>query len=219
MPSAQKLEARMEVTNGILPDGSSVTLNKGAVLEYPSKFRKGPRQVQLTGEAYFEVKHDEKKPFIITSGNVKVEVLGTSFYVNTCQSSGQMEVILNSGKVKVYFSDDAEHGLILSPGEKADVSCEDHSLRMEVNTDENYLSWKTGRLVFSNTPLPEIIRILEKDYHAHIELANPDLTHCLVTATFENQSLEAVINVLKATLNLQVSVSGQTIILTGGICK
>jgi ferric-dicitrate binding protein FerR (iron transport regulator) len=218
-PRTKFMEAGLEVTNGMLPDGSAVTLNRGAILEYPSRFKKGERHVKLTGEAYFEVKHDETKPFIITSGDVRVEVLGTSFYVNTDKASGKMEVILNSGKVKVYFSDDPDHGVILTPGQKAEVTRDSRKIVTDVNEDENYLSWKTGRLVFNNTPLIEITRVLQNVYHTEIELGNESVSHCLVTATFENQSLDAVLNVLKATLNIKIFVSGQKIIITGDACK
>ncbi len=213
------LEARTEIASSMLPDGSTVTLNRGAVLEYPSRFKKGNRQVSLAGEAYFEVKHDETKPFVISSGEVRIEVLGTSFYVNTDKGPGKLEVILNSGSVKISFSDDPGNGVVLTPGEKAEVDKRSRKITSDVNADENYLSWKTGRMVFNNTPLIEIIRVLQKDYHAHIELGNPMLAQCLVTATFENQSMEAVLNVLKATLNINISYSGQTIILTGESCK
>jgi len=120
-PKQKQLDASLSIKEGKLPDGTSVTLNKGALLEYPSSFNKHKRNVKLNGEAWFEVRHDNEKPFIITSRNVRVEVLGTSFYVNTNASDNTMEVILNSGSVAIYFDDHMENRLFLSPGEKAEI--------------------------------------------------------------------------------------------------
>ena len=218
-PRTNFLEAGLSVKQGILPDGSSVTLNRGAVLEYPSKFRKTQRKVALKGEAYFEVKHDVSKPFVISSGNVNVEVLGTTFYVNTERADGKLEVILNSGKVAVYFSETPGNRVILTPGEKAEVSRDTRKIEKDVNDDPNWLSWKTGRLVFNNTPLGEIAQDLMRVYPVKIELTSPGISRCLVTATFENQSLESVLNVLKATLNVKITISGTTIMISGDACR
>ena len=131
-PVQQQLEANLTITNGTLPDGTSVTLNKGAVLEYPSSFRGNKRSVRLRGEAWFEVKHDNAKPFIILSGNVKVEVLGTTFSVNTKAADNKMEVILNSGSLAVYFDDRETNRIILSPGEKAEINPEEGKMVKDI---------------------------------------------------------------------------------------
>ncbi|HTX88401.1 MAG TPA: FecR domain-containing protein, partial [Bacteroidales bacterium] len=167
----------------------------------------------------FEVKHDVSKPFVISSGNVNVEVLGTTFYVNTERADGKLEVILNSGKVAVYFSETPGNRVILTPGEKAEVSRDTRKIEKDVNDDPNWLSWKTGRLVFNNTPLGEIAQDLMRVYPVKIELTSPGISRCLVTATFENQSLESVLNVLKATLNVKITISGTTIMISGDACR
>jgi transmembrane sensor len=218
-PVPKQLEASLTVREGKLPDGTSVTLNKGARLEYPSSFRGKIRNVKLTGEAYFEVKHDDAKPFIIISNNVRVEVLGTSFYMNTNVSGNTMEVILNSGSVAVYFDDHKENSLFLAPGEKAEINTGLEKMEKDINTDPNYRAWMTQRFIYNNTPLVTIVADLNKVYHANIRIVTPSVANCLVTATFDHQSVEAILHVIQATLDLNISTNGAGTDISGNKCN
>jgi transmembrane sensor len=204
-PETKILTAESGLIEGTLPDGTSFTLNKGGVIEYPEVFKSLKREVKLTGEAWFEVEHDNSKPFIISSGNVRVEVMGTSFYVNTRKPDGNMEVILATGKVALYYDDQATEMVILAPGEKADINVKGHDIIRETNDDPNFLSWKTHRLIFDNDPLVEVVGMLNRVYHARIRITDPVLANCRLTATFDNQTLESVLNVVAATLDLKIS--------------
>jgi transmembrane sensor len=216
-PVQKQLDATLNITEGKLPDGTSVTLNKGAVIEYPSVFKGDKRNVKFTGEAYFEVKHIDSRPFIITSNKVRVEVLGTSFYVNT-HSAGKMEVILNSGSVAVYFEDHLENRILLKPGEKVEIDEGGEKLDKDLNTNQNYNAWMTRHFIYSNTPLGEIVIDLNKVYQANLHITSP-ISSCLVTATFDHQNLASILNVLKATLDLKI-VQGKTgIEISGNRCN
>jgi ferric-dicitrate binding protein FerR (iron transport regulator) len=218
-PEQKLLEANLSIKEGNLPDGTSVTLNKGTTLEYPSSFKGNKRNVKLNGEAWFEVKHDDAKPFIVTSHNVRVEVLGTSFYVNTNAANNTMEVILNSGSVAVYFDDHKENRLFLTPGEKAEIIPGQQKMEKDINTDQNYRSWMTQRFIYNNTPLVTIVADLNKVYHANLRIAAPAISYCLVTATFDNQSVESILHVLQATLDLTISTHGTWTDISGNKCK
>jgi len=215
----ERFLANTDILKGKLPDGTSVTLNTGSVLEYPAAFRGGKRTVKLAGEAWFEVKHENTKPFIISSRNIIVEVLGTSFYVNTNSPDGNVEVILNSGSVAVYYADRPENRVLLTPGQKAEVSVAKSDIVKGVNGDQNYLSWMTKKFIYKNDPLSEIVTGLNKAYHVNIRIASPAISHCLVTATFDNQSLESVLKVLQATLDLRINVNGAWTNISGNQCK
>jgi transmembrane sensor len=217
-PIQKQLDASLSMKEGKLPDGTSVTLNKGATLEYPSSFKGNKRNVKLKGEAWFEVRHDNTKPFIITSHNVKVEVLGTSFYVNTNATGNTMEVILNSGSVAVYFDDHKENSLILSPGEKAEIIPGQEKMEKDINTDQNYRAWMTQRFMYSNTPLVTIVADLNKVYHANLRIT-PAISYCLVTATFDHQTVESILHVLQATLDLNISNHGTWTEISGKKCN
>jgi transmembrane sensor len=217
-PEQKQLNANLSIKEGKLPDGTSVTLNKGAILEYPSSFKKNKRNIKLNGEAWFEVRHDDAKPFIVTSHNVRVEVLGTSFYVNTNAANNTMEVILNSGSVAIYFDDHKENSLFLSPGEKAKIIPGQEKMEKDINTDPNYRSWMTQRFIYANTPLVTIVADLNKVYHANLHI-NPAISYCLVTATFDHQSVESILHVLQATLDLTISTHGTWTDISGNKCN
>lgn len=213
------LTAKVETLEGKLPDGTSVTLNAGSVLEYPEKFDDDKRNVTLNGEAYFNVTHYATRPFIIAAEELRVEVLGTSFYVNTNATNGNVEVILTSGKVALYHKDKPNERTILEPGEKAEYSKSDMKISKSKNDEENYMAFKTKKLIFSDTRLDEIVLTLNKVYHSNIKLKDTNIADCTVSTTFDNQSLTSVLNVLKATLDLKENKSGSSIELLGNGCK
>ena len=218
-PVQNQMDASLSIKEGKLPDGTSVTLNKGTTLEYPASFKGNKRNVRLKGEAYFEVKHDDTKPFIITSQNVKVEVLGTSFYVNTTAANNSMEVILNSGSVAIYFDDHKEKGLFLSPGEKAEINPGEERMNKDVNTNPNYMSWMTQRFIYNNDPLAKIVADLNKVYHTNLYITTPAISNCLVTVTFDHQTVESILHVLQATLDLTIIKDGTRTDISGNKCN
>jgi ferric-dicitrate binding protein FerR (iron transport regulator) len=219
LPAEKQLTATAGMVEQTLPDGTVVTLNTGATLSYPTHFEGSFRKVTLQGEAWFEVAHDETKPFIIAAGNVRIRVVGTSFFVNTKTGSDTREVILSSGTVRVYYNDKPEMSRLLLPGDKAELITGGYEITKSANADVNFLAWKTKHLVFSNTPLNEVAALLTKVYQTNIRLAGGNLNDCRITATFDRQSLESVLNVLKATLDLQVRNSGTGIEISGHGCN
>ena len=218
-PESKKLNASTGIIESKLPDGTSVTLNTGSLLEYPSRFSGSKRDVILAGEAWFEVAHDKTKPFIISNGKVRIEVLGTSFYVNTKNSTGNMEVILSSGKVAIYYDDQPSVQVQLEPGEKAEIMNEKEKISKSSNDDDNFLSWKTKIFVFNDDPMGKIIQALNKVYHSNIKFSKSEISNCRITATFDNQSLESILNVLKSTVNLTIIKNGSEIEISGDGCR
>lgn len=218
--SPSKITITAEATGRelILPDGSGVSLYAGSSITYPEQFEKEKRQVELQGEAYFTVTHDKSKPFIMASGNKRVEVLGTRFNVNTRAASGAMEVILTSGRVSVYFNKKPENSVVLAPGEKAVLDEAENNILKTANNDPNYMSWKTKVLVFENEPLSKVVSTLEHTYQASIVLKDPRLKDCRVTASFNDQSLQSVLLVLKETLGLRVAEHGGVTEISGEGC-
>ncbi len=218
-PESKKLNASTGIIESRLPDGTSVTLNTGSLLEYPSRFSGSKRDIILAGEAWFEVAHDKTKPFIISNGKVRIEVLGTSFYVNTKNTTGNIDVILSNGKIALYYNDRPSVQVLLTPGEKAEILKEQEKISKSSNDNENFLSWKTKIFVFNDDPMSEIIQALNKVYHANIKLTNNNISNCRITATFDNQSLESILNVLKSTVNLTISYKGSEIEISGDGCE
>jgi ferric-dicitrate binding protein FerR (iron transport regulator) len=218
-PSDKIVIANIDAVESVLPDGTKVVLNSNSTFEYPEKFAKSERTVKLKGEAYFNVTHNESKPFIISADDVRIVVLGTSFYVNTNAPDNKVEVILTEGKVAVYYKSKPSQKVILNPGDKVEISKTNSSIIKSVNNDENYIAWKTKKIIFNNNSLSEVVLSLNKVYHSNIIISNKILADCRLTATFENQSLDAVLNVLKETLDLEINKSGSTVELSGNGCK
>jgi transmembrane sensor len=218
-PQEKVLTASNAAVEATLPDGSHVTLNSGSTINYPSKFSKDKRSISLQGEAYFDVTHDASHPFVISSGNVNIEVLGTSFYVNTNGPDGKVEVVLTSGKVAVYYADKPDQKVILTPGERIDFPKVEADVTKTVNTDENYMAWKTKKMIFSDQPLSLIVTQLNKVYHSDITISQSGIADCRMTATFDNQELDAVMNVIQATLDVEIHKKGNTFVISGNGCK
>jgi transmembrane sensor len=200
-----KVFAKNDVVENKLPDGTFVVLNSGSTLEYPRKFENFKREINFKGEAYFKVMQDENKPFIIFSDDIRIEVLGTSFYVNTNADNNKVEVILASGKVAVYYKDKPNEKTVLLPGEKAMASLPEQIISKAVNDNINYLAWNTKKIVFVNDMLSEIVKTLNKIYHSDIQIKDRNISNLRITATFDHQSLESVLTVLRATVNININ--------------
>jgi transmembrane sensor len=139
--------------------------------------------------------------------------------VNTVSGNGFADIILTTGSVSVYYQDSPDKKVILNPGEKARILTDGNEIDKSQNENLNYLAWKTGTLIFNGDPLSDIIPALNKFYHADIRLKGNNIERCQVTATFTGQSLGSVLNVLKATLDLQIKYTGATIELSGNDCR
>ncbi len=200
----EKLIAKNEVLEVILPDGSAVTLNKGSRLLYPEKLS-GTRELRLNGEAFFKVRTDPDLPFIIKSGGLRVEVADASFNVYAFRKENIVQVIVESGKVSVYNEDDTPFQRdLLKKGERMIYSRKSGIRSVQPNTDLNYKSWKTAVLQFENSSLQHIINTLENHFNSQITLVNSLLNDCRITISFDNKSLEYILETITETLDLNL---------------
>lgn len=200
-----------------LEDGSIVTLNEKSSLTYiPVELTKtnSSREVQLSGEAYFEVEHDPEKPFIVTTHDVKVEVIGTKFLVKT-YNDGPTEVLVTEGKVKVSILKSGESYILEA---KEQLSVEESNLIVEPS-DVNKLYWKTGVMEFPGTPLNEVIEVLEKEFAVEISVENNQLFDCNITVTLRKQSIDTIMMVICSTLGLEHEKTGNKILIKGDGCQ
>lgn len=201
----------------LLPDGSEIILATGSSLEYPETFKGEARKVNITGKAHFSVAHDKERPFIVSTGDVNIKVLGTQFNVNTKVSSEMMSVVLERGKVSLYFTD-TRKSIILEPGERADINVVEKNIVKADNTDKNYNAWLTKTIQFENTPLSVIASTLSQTYGEEVRLNNDQPAGCTLTATFKDQSLDEVLKVIQATLDIRV-IQKDNVIYLDGSCK
>jgi len=173
-----------------LPDGSEVWLNANSRLVYNS-FSSRHRQVELRGEAFFKVAHNEKAPFVVKTNECEVEVLGTTFNVMAYDEFGRKEITLLTGKVNVH-TENAEQ--VLKPGQ-ALILKDDQIQVAEVITGESS-SWVDNKFNFRNIPLSELMKRLENWYDVDITLENRTGKEVNFTGTFKNE--ETIWQVLDA---------------------
>ncbi len=198
-----------------LSDGSKVLLHQGAHIDFDSVFTGPTREVRLSGEAYFDIRHD-KRPFIVHTGNVKTTVLGTAFDIN--EHDRNIIVTVTRGKVRV------ENGAgdfgILRGNEQLIVDKVHNRLRkIRVDAGE-VIAWKKPYLLFNDVSMKEAVQELELRFHQTIVLVNPALENCNVTATFTSgEPLEQIIKVLSKINNMDYRLIGNHVELNGEGCK
>jgi transmembrane sensor len=217
-PSTKTIQTAGNILQLTLPDGSILSLNRYSELSYPTKFKGNERRVQLKGEAFFEVSPDKKHPFVITCSGTEIRVLGTSFNVSAYEGSQKVEVIVRTGKVSLAAIHDSSSSVSLLPGEKGIYSLVEKSVKREPNKNTNFLSWKTKKFSYEDSPLLTILTDLNKAYGLKLVLKTPATGSCPVTVTFDNLSLDAVLEILKNTLDLKVEIRKDTIEISGKGC-
>ncbi len=209
--STQTINTGNEIITAQLPDNSEVVINRNSVIEYPRNFDK-QRIVKLDGSAYFKVEHDSLRPFVVVAGDYNVQVVGTEFYVNSDSVNFEVDVV--KGIVKVYKNGQEQQAVLISAGEK--VSFDEQTstgLKKSDIQDNNFIAWQTNKIVINNLTLKQISKILSTTYGVDIQISNPELENQRMTATFENQTLESVIKVVEATLNVKIIKQGDKYII------
>jgi ferric-dicitrate binding protein FerR (iron transport regulator) len=183
-----------------LPDGSKVWLNNGSTLRFPVRFNGKYRELELTGEAYFDIAHNEKQPLIVKTGGIGVKVLGTKFNVMSYADDQNIEVTLKSGKVaiqKLFKNGGSKNLLVLKPDQQAIFNKKEKSIKYRNINAEKYTSWKDGKLIFINDPIDLIMKRLERWFNVDIILKDKELSNFTYTATFTDEQLTQVLNLLQ----------------------
>ena len=202
-------DSRQEVD---LSDGSKIQLNQASSLSYLLNPASGQREVQLEGDAFFDVAKDKEHPFVIRADALIIEVLGTSFYVDVRKNQSEIQVMVESGRVATRFG---EQELVLQANDKVIFDKKTFQLQKSTNQDVNFNALKTKTLVFEKTPLETVIFALNRQYHADIRIENKALQSCPLTATYNNKSLASILKILEQTLGIQIKENGQQILISG----
>ncbi len=191
-----------------LSDGSVITLNRKSSVTYPKKFKGNTRTVTLQGEAFFTVTPDKKKPFIISVNDVQVTVVGTSFNVKS--EAGKTEVVVETGVVRVSRGGKTAE---LRAGEKLLLTAKDTTSVKEAIGDKLYNYYRSREFVCDNTPLWKLVEVLNEAYDTRIIIGRKELNNLRLTATFNNESLDKVLEIIHLTFDITVSRQDGQIIL------
>jgi transmembrane sensor len=191
-----------------LPDGSVITLNRHSSLSYPGKFSKDTRIVELQGEAFFSVTPDKDKPFIVHVNGITVKVVGTSFNIKA--TGDKTEIIVETGLVQVI---NKRQTITVTPREKLVVAHPDSTLVKEKVTDQLYSYYRNKEFVCDHTPLWKLVQVLNEAYDAHIVIGANEIRNLPLTTTFNDESLDNILDIISKTLDITVTRDNSRIIL------
>ncbi|TRX59229.1 DUF4974 domain-containing protein [Fulvivirga sp. M361] len=179
-----------------LPDGTVVKLNSGTSIKYPQNFQVDKRQVELSGEAFFDVAHDETRPFVINAGDIAVKVLGTSFNVRSYSEESEIDVMVMTGKVRVIKSE-TDESVTLLPDQMATYFPLSKTLeRKSIPDKDAVFGWIDGNLVFRDQDFQTVIRTLSRWYGVQFRVSDDLFLTKKITANFSNASLKEVMKIL-----------------------
>jgi transmembrane sensor len=211
-----------------LPDGSKLWLNAGSKVKYTNVTAGGQRELTLTGEAFFDVKHDPAHPFIIHTGRLDIKVLGTSFNIKAYPNDSTIETTLINGKVEIDWPGGSGEGIVLRPQEKVVIPVRETQRAGTANAVVNHkmvspdpqygtlieTSWTEDKLAFRNESFSDVSKKLERWYNIHIKFEDERYLRDSLTAYFKDQPITNVMDALQLSLGFRYRIEGDTIHIT-----
>lgn len=207
-----------------LADGSSVVLEKNASIVVDESFGHKTRTVFLSGGAFFDINRNEKVPFLVHSGGIVTEVLGTSFHIKPSSNGQSIEVSVNKGKVSVYTTQTRQSsgldGVILTPNQKASFDTKLHTIRTGIVDSPQILAapvYDAG-FVFQEEPLGNIIDRIRDAYGVEIVMSGSDLRHCHFTGDLTGLPMYTQLKFICESVGAKLETRGTTIFILGDSC-
>lgn len=208
-----------------LEDGSKVILQRASRLSYPEHFGSKNRSVMLVGEAFFDVKRDPTKPFVVQTGELVTEVLGTSFTIRSYENRPSIEVRVATGRVSVYENRTGEkpaarNGVILTPNQRVVFDKSSRKLVPGLVDDPVILHPPATPqpFQFEETPLPQVFRTLERAFGVEIVLENETLAGCRFTADLTELPLYDQLDLICKSVNATYERRGTVLFVKGDGC-
>ena len=199
-----------------LADGTDVWLMSGSTISYPSSFAGNEtRNVEVKGEAFFNVAKDSKHPFIVNLGEVGLKVIGTSFNVMNYGEEDQIQIVLKTGRIDLFkgnYNTNTQF-VQVNPGQLATYTKNESKFSIKTTNTDKYTSWTEGTLLFHDDPLDKVLKKLGRWYNVVIEVDDPSASHFPFTATIKNENLDQIIDLLQYSTPFKYSklkVSGET---------
>ena len=187
-----------------LGDGSTIQLNSNSEIWVSGDYMSGDRNIQLHGEAYFDVMHDPESPFRVYANESEVEVLGTAFNVKSNGHGDNIQVAVTEGRVAFHNRGDLNEGpsVILDAGHFGYLDLNKNEIAVDNFAVENYMSWMSGELVFEDLSLEKVCLQLNRLYEVQCGFENESLTDLRLTANFSDESLDKTLSVVALTLDI-----------------
>ena len=189
----------------ILPDGSKVWLNNNSKLIYPKKFNRNQRTVELTGEAYFEVEHNSRMPFIVQTSDMQVKVLGTKFNVSAYPNDKFIETTLISGKVTVRSNENPDQENFLAPGESLTFDKVSNQVTKNKVDTKFFTYWMKGEFIFKDEKFETLARRIERIYNVEIIFEDPSLKEKTYTGDFKvDDNIYTILEIFKQSTSVPI---------------
>jgi ferric-dicitrate binding protein FerR (iron transport regulator) len=193
-----------------LSDSTQVVLNSGSNIKYATDYNNNERIVRLTGEAFFNVRTNPERPFVVEMGKMTVTATGTRFNVLSYCNEDRMEATLEEGKIKVSII--GKEIIDLKSGQQVVYSSKTNKVIVREVTTETYTSWNENKLRFIDTPFEEVLRKIARRYNVTFEIKNRELLDLKYTATFIDESIEDVMQMLKSVSPITYEIHNRTTI-------
>lgn len=199
----------------ILEDSTEVWLNSESTLSYPEVFSPTERRVRVTGEAYFAVKSDQKRPFYVETNEQTVRVYGTTFNVRAYADDPYVYTTLEHGSISITRNDIPSGEVMLSPGHQARLNREDHKLNMRQVDPTIITGWRNGRFVFEEQPLSSIMRDLSRWYDFRYEFATPEVADIIFMGSIPRYAdFSTAISIIEKSGGLQFTIRDNKVIIS-----
>lgn len=199
-----------------LPDGTKVDLNYESRLKFPKTFEGELRKVELTGEAFFEVAHNDTMPFVIQTSGLVTEVLGTSFNIKSIEGEQETAVSLVSGMVKVSNINEgtANQDRYISPGEQLSYNRNSGQMKVSNFDVERITAWKEGIILLKDAGFMEFIDLLEGWYGVDFQVHGTPSKNWKINGRYQNESLNDILTGLKFVYGFEYQIQGKKVVLT-----
>ena len=187
-----------------LPDGTVVHLNAGSTLVYPSLYDKNERRVQLAGEAYFKVAPDTEQPFVVSAAGdkVSIRVTGTEFNLQAYEKEEQVQITLMEGSVQLAI-EGKKGNVLLTPSDMATYDTSTGQLLLKKVNTTQVNAWMNGRLIFKDTPMPEVLRQLTHFFTVDFNVQDDLIRDYTFTGTFEDRPLFQILEYMKISSKIE----------------
>lgn len=196
-----------------LPDGTCVWLNGGSTLKYPIVFKKGERNVYLSGEGYFEVHSDKENPFIVQTDQITLRATGTAFNIEAYKADSMTSVTMVEGRIDVAFG--SSKPIAMAPGERASFNNLTRQCRISRTDPYKWCAWKDGLMIFRDDPLWYVFKRVGQTFNVDIELKDASLANAPYRATFENEPLDEILRLLKLSAPIRFKQTERTLSPSG----
>ncbi len=201
-----------------LPDGSYVLLEPGSEISYESGFADGFRKVELEGEAFFDIKHEDDRPFVVLANGVSTRVLGTTFRITSVEEDLEFSISVTCGKVEV--SDSFQQLAVLEKNDQMVLDMQTNAITKTILLDEQTAKLEPVVYVMDNISVDNALDIISKRWECEFKVLNPDLYGCeFTTSFFPTDNLKEIVTVISAVIGAKFKIEGKVVTLEGEGCS